>query len=101
MSVREVIWAALLATGTIVVVMACVGVVVARGPYARLHYLAPSSVGAVLLAAAVLVREGFSLIADKGLLVAAFLVVTGPVLAHVTARAARIRERGDLEVERR
>jgi multisubunit Na+/H+ antiporter MnhG subunit len=40
------------------------------------------------------VRESFSLIADKALLAAVFLLVTGPVMAHVTARAARVREFG-------
>ncbi|MGH2857586.1 MAG: monovalent cation/H(+) antiporter subunit G [Solirubrobacteraceae bacterium] len=36
-------------------------------------------------------RQGFSLIANKALLIAAFLVLTSPVLAHVIARAAWVR----------
>ena len=36
-------------------------------------------------------REGFSLIGDKALLVAVFVLLTSPVLSHVTARAAHLR----------
>ena len=41
-----------------------------------------------MVAAAILAREGFSLIGDKALLIAFFLLVSAPVLSHVTARAA-------------
>ncbi len=41
-------------------------------------------------------RQGFSLIGNKALLLAVFVLVTAPVLSHVTARAARIRELGDV-----
>ena len=85
----------LLVAGVAVVVLCCVGVLVMRGAYARLHYAAPAGLGALLLAVAIVVREGFSLIGDKALLVAVFLLVSSPVLSHVTARAARIRELGD------
>jgi multisubunit Na+/H+ antiporter MnhG subunit len=37
------------------------------------------------------VREGASLIGLKALLVAVFLLATGPVLAHATARAIHLR----------
>jgi multicomponent Na+:H+ antiporter subunit G len=73
-----------------------IGVLVMRGPYARLHFTAPAGLGALLLAVAVLLREGFSLIGDKALLLAVFVLLTSPVLSHVTARAAYIREYGDL-----
>ena len=67
-----------------------------RGAYARLHYTAPGGLGALLIAIAMVVRQGFSLIGDKALLLAVFVLVTSPVLSHVTARAARIRELGDV-----
>jgi multisubunit Na+/H+ antiporter MnhG subunit len=41
--------------------------------------------------AAVLVRDGASLIGVKAVLVGAFLVATAPVLAHVTARTIHTR----------
>jgi multicomponent Na+:H+ antiporter subunit G len=96
----------LLAAGVALEILACAGVVAMRTVFARLHYLAPSCLGAVLIAAAVCVREGPSYIGIKAVLLAAFLLVTSPALAHVTARAALINERGDwrdeaLEVEER
>ena len=42
------------------------------------------------LGAAVLVSAGPSLIGLKAILIAAFLLVTGPVLAHATARAIHL-----------
>jgi multicomponent Na+:H+ antiporter subunit G len=58
-----------------------------RGALARLHYVSVSTLGALLVVAAVLVRDGASLIGVKAVLVGAFLVATGPVLSHATARA--------------
>ncbi len=93
----DVVVAALLIAGVAFELFCVLGVVVMRGPLDRLHYTAPASVGALLIAGAILAREGFSLIANKALLVAAFFLVTTPVLAHITARAARLRERGQLD----
>jgi multisubunit Na+/H+ antiporter MnhG subunit len=95
MSATDAIVYALLAAAVAVELIACLGVSVMRGIYDRIHYLAPSSLGAVLIAAAIWVREGPSMIALKATLIAAFLLVASPALAHVTARAARINELGD------
>lgn len=100
-TISDAIVGALLVAGVAIVVFACVGVFVMRGAYARLHYTAPAGLGALLIAVAVVVREGFSLIGDKALLIAVFLLVSSPVLSHITARAARIRERGDLAIPSR
>lgn len=89
--------AALLLAGVALELFCVLGVVVMRGPLNRLHYTGPASVGALLIAGAILAREGFSLIANKALLIAAFFLITTPVLAHITARAARLRERGQLD----
>ena len=87
--------AALLALGVAVTWLSCLGVLLMRDPYDRLHYTAPASVLApVLIAAAVVVTEGLSAAGVKALLVAFVLVATNPVLGHATARAARIREHG-------
>ena len=45
--------------------------------------------------AAVVVQKSFSLVGDKAILVAVFLLVVSPLLTHLTGRAARIAEHGD------
>lgn len=85
----------LLGAGGAVQVMAVLGVVLLRDALDRLHYLAPSSLAAVLIAAAIVVRESFSLIGIYALLLAGFLVFTGPVLAHATGRAIHLARRGE------
>jgi multicomponent Na+:H+ antiporter subunit G len=84
---REVAWAVLLAAGTGLELLACAGVTLMREPLDRVHYAGASAAAALLVAAAVLVRDSFSLIGNKAILVAVFILVTSPVLAHVTARA--------------
>jgi monovalent cation/proton antiporter MnhG/PhaG subunit len=90
----------LLALGVGAELLAAAGVLAMRGAYDKLHYVAPSTLGAVLIAAAVWVRDGPSFIGLKAILLAAFLVVASPTLAHATARAARISERGDWRPQR-
>jgi multicomponent Na+:H+ antiporter subunit G len=82
---------ALVVAGVAVLAFACVGVLAMPGALARLHYVSVSALGVVLVAAAVLVHDGASLIGLKAVLVAAFLVATSPVLAHATARAIHVR----------
>jgi multicomponent Na+:H+ antiporter subunit G len=94
-SVRHLAEYVLLVLGTGTLVLSSIGVLVMRSVYDRLHYVGSASVGTALICIAVTVRESFSLIGNKSLLIAFFLLVTGPVLVHATARAARIRERGD------
>jgi monovalent cation/proton antiporter MnhG/PhaG subunit len=71
--------------------LCCAGVVVMRGVYSRLHFTAPAGLGAIAIALAVLVHQGFSLIGDKALLVAFVVLISAPVISHATARAAWIR----------
>jgi monovalent cation/proton antiporter MnhG/PhaG subunit len=84
----------LLALGVALELLCCLGVVVMRTTYDRLHYAAAgTTVPAFLVLAAVLVREhltsgGLDAIAAVGLL---FLL--NPVLVVATARAARRIER--------
>jgi multicomponent Na+:H+ antiporter subunit G len=96
--IRDAAVAALLVAGVALELLCVLGVAAMRGPYDRLHYTGPASFGAALLCGAVLAREGFSVIGDKAILIAAFLLFSSPVLVHVTARAARIRELGDLDI---
>jgi multicomponent Na+:H+ antiporter subunit G len=85
--VRDVVTWALVAAGVAIQVFACLGVVLMRDALDRLHYVGASALGITLVAASVIVAEGPSLIGLKALLTASFLLVTGPVLAHATARA--------------
>jgi multisubunit Na+/H+ antiporter MnhG subunit len=109
MSGGDAIVYGLLGLGVAAELVACLGVVTVRDVYDRLHFLAPAALGAILVAAAVWVREGPSFISLKATLLAAFLLFASSALAHGTARAARISQFGDwrpqedegLEVEER
>jgi multicomponent Na+:H+ antiporter subunit G len=91
---RDVVADVLLFAGVLALLACALGVLAMRSPYDRLHYASAAGWGAALVAVAILVRESWSLIADKALLTGAILVVCGPVLSHATARAGRMRERG-------
>jgi monovalent cation/proton antiporter MnhG/PhaG subunit len=86
-----------LLAAAVVLQLACVvGVVVMPHVYDRLHFLTPAtSVAPWFVAAAVWIREEMNHAGVMAFLVAAFLLVFQPVLSHATARAARLRERGD------
>ena len=103
---RDIVVVALLVSGVACILLSCAGVLAMPGVYDRLHFTSASTLGAAAIGAAVTVRESFSLIGNKALLLAVFFLVSSPVLVHVTARAARIREHGawrlrpeELEVE--
>jgi multicomponent Na+:H+ antiporter subunit G len=99
LSPRELAVVVLLAFGVGVTLLSCLGVLVMRDPYDRLHYTGPAAVLApVAIAAAVVVEEQLSAAGIKALLIALVLVVTNPVLGHATARAARIRQFGEWSV---
>jgi multicomponent Na+:H+ antiporter subunit G len=82
---------ALAIAGVAVLAFACLGVLVMPKPLARLHYVSVAPLGVVLVVVGVLVREGASLISVKAICVGLFLVATGPVLSHATARAIHTR----------
>ena len=86
--------AVLLWVGVTVVLTCCLGVWLVPAAADRLHYLSPAStLGAALLAAAVLVQEGFSRSGVRATLIAAVLIATAPVLTHATGRCLAIRHR--------
>lgn len=99
MSARTLLVAALVALGVGLEALAALGLVAMRDTYARLHYLAAAGFGVAAIAAAIFVEAPFSMIGDKALATAALLLVTGPVLVHVTARSARKRRLGDWRVQ--
>jgi multisubunit Na+/H+ antiporter MnhG subunit len=88
--VRDVATWALVCLGVGMQVFTCLGVTLMRDAMDRLHYTGASTVGVASLCAAVLVRESFSLIGIKAILTAAFMLVSGPVLVHATARAIHL-----------
>jgi multisubunit Na+/H+ antiporter MnhG subunit len=92
---RAIIAVILLIAGGLLELIAVLGICVMRDAYDRLHYPGLAGFGAFLICVAVLIRESFSLIGDKALLVGVILVVTGPVLAQTTIRSLLIRELGD------
>jgi len=85
----------LLAAGGALQLFAVLGVVLLRDAFDRLHYVGPASLATALIAAAVVVRESFSLIGISALLLAGFVLFTGPLLAHVTGRAILQSQRED------
>ncbi len=95
MTVREAVASALLVAGGGLCVVSVIGVSAMRSFEDRMHYVALAGYGALLVGAAVLVEESFSLIGNKALAVGVFLMLTGPVLAHATVRSGRIRRLGD------
>lgn len=95
MSWRAVVAVILLIAGGLLELIAVLGVCVMRDAYDRLHYVGLAGFGGLLITVAVLVRESFSLIGDKALLVGVILVLTGPVLVQTTMRSLLIREHGD------
>jgi monovalent cation/proton antiporter MnhG/PhaG subunit len=97
----DVVVAVLLVLACALVVLSALGVTLMPGVYDRLHFTGPAALAALLVAAAVVVRESFSLIGNKAILLAALVLASSPLLAHVTARAARIREHGDWKLRQR
>jgi multicomponent Na+:H+ antiporter subunit G len=96
MTARHVTADVLLAVAVLVVLAACVGVLVMRDVYAKLHFLTPVSlVAPFLVAVAIGVQMGLRENTSDSWLMLAFLVLSGPFLSHATLRAARIREKGD------
>jgi monovalent cation/proton antiporter MnhG/PhaG subunit len=80
----------LLSAGVAAELLCCVGVVVMRTVFDRLHYVAAAAtVGPLLILAALLVREGFSSLGLQSIATVSILLLANPVLVHATARAAR------------
>jgi len=85
----------LLALGTLTTVISAVAVPTRKDLYDRLHYLAPlSTVAAGCFTLAVLLDKHLSPPGIKALVIFVVLAVTNSVLAHATARAARVRQFG-------
>jgi multicomponent Na+:H+ antiporter subunit G len=97
-SATEVVTALLVGLGLLVELLAALGVLAFGDVFDRLHFTSPAAFGGVLVCAGVLVHESFSIIGLKAILLAAFLLFTGPVLVHTTARSLRISRHGDWRI---
>jgi multisubunit Na+/H+ antiporter MnhG subunit len=84
---RDTIAIVLLFAGVAVQLLVIAGVTLMASALDRVHYLSASSLAALLIGAAVVVQDSFSLIGSRAILIAAFVLFTGPALAHATARA--------------
>jgi multisubunit Na+/H+ antiporter MnhG subunit len=93
--VREAIAGVLLFGGVALELAAALGVVAMRGVLQRMHYTGLAMVGSIPIAAAVVVRESFSLASLGPLLLVAYLLVSAPALTHITARAAGLPDEDD------
>jgi multicomponent Na+:H+ antiporter subunit G len=87
---RDLIVDVLLALGVGATLICCVGVLVMRNAFDRLHYSsAATTVGPVLIGAAVFVRESVSAGGLETIAIVSFLLLLNPVVEIATARAAR------------
>jgi monovalent cation/proton antiporter MnhG/PhaG subunit len=78
--------------------LCCLGLVLMRDVFDRLHYaMASTAVPPFLIAAAVVVEEDWTQPTINALVIAAALFLVNPVLATATARAARARRFGRVE----
>ena len=98
MSAHDLVIDVLVAAGVAGELACCVGLVLMRDVFDRLHYaMAATTLPPFLIAAAVVVEEDWTQPAINALLIAAALFVANPVLATATARAARARRYGRVE----
>jgi monovalent cation/proton antiporter MnhG/PhaG subunit len=88
----------LVAAGVIGELLCCLGLLLMRNVFDRLHYvMASTTVPPFLIAAAVVVDEDWTQPGINALLIAVALFLINPVLATATARAARARRFGKVE----
>lgn len=92
---RAAVVVILLVLGVGLELVAVLGLCVMRNPYDRLHYVGLAGFGALLVGVSVIIRQSFSLIGDKSLLVGVMLILSSPIVAQTTLRSLLIRERGD------
>lgn len=76
----------------VVCALSCLGVMVMKGVYNKLHYLAPPAVlGTAAIATAILLQEGVGAASVKSWLVFLVMVTGNPVITFAAARAHHLR----------
>lgn len=78
-----------------------IGILMARDFYERLHYMGPAgTLGVAATAGALLLKEPFTSVGMKVIMITLLLVISNSVLTHATARAGRIHQLGDWKPKR-
>jgi multisubunit Na+/H+ antiporter MnhG subunit len=98
-SPTEILVIAFLSFAVLMQLSSVLGILVGADVYARLHFTGPASTFTpIAIAVAVVIHFGpFTQAGIKAAMVAVLIVLLGPALVHATARAARIRQKGQLE----
>ena len=98
MILRDIV-IALLLCGAVAVELACaLALFVVKDSFDRLHFLGPAAtLGPVLVVSALVVENALSTNGVKAILAGGLLLLTGPIVTHATARAARVRQFGHWE----
>ena len=98
MSAHDLTLDVLVGAGVVGELLCCAGLALMRNTFDRLHYtMASTTVPPALIAAAVLVEEGWAQPGINALVIAVALFLINPVVALATARAARARRFGQVE----
>jgi multisubunit Na+/H+ antiporter MnhG subunit len=88
--VKHVIVDVLLAAGVVAQLICCLGLLVARTAFDRLHYAgAASTVGPLLVMASILVDDHTKAQGLNTIAAVVVMLFAGPIVVHATARAAR------------
>ncbi|HET9893869.1 MAG TPA: monovalent cation/H(+) antiporter subunit G [Streptosporangiaceae bacterium] len=91
-----------LGIGALVALISCIGILVMRDAYQKLHYVTPVSlVAPVAVGLAILIKSGWSSSSAQTWLAIGFMAIASPYLSHATLRAARVRETGDWRLTER
>lgn len=89
-AVEVLVWVAV-----VICLICCLGIVLMKDFFERLHYMATvSTVATVTLLIAVVIEQGWGQAAIKMSLIVIVLILMNAVLTHATARAARVRDLG-------
>lgn len=89
---------ALLAVAALAVFLSALALLLVRNIYEQLHFPgAAVIIGGGALLAAIFIHTGWSAASAKGVLLVIVLFLSNAVLAHATARAARIRQMGHFD----
>jgi len=93
-SAHDLVIDGLVVVGVAGELLCCLGLVVMRDVFDRIHFaMAATTLPPFLIAAAVLVEEDWTQPGINALLIAAVLFLVNPMVANATARAARERRR--------
>jgi len=96
-STRDLIVDLVLGLGIAAELVCCLGLLVMRNAFDRLHYsAAATTLGPFLIGAAILVRESVSSAGLETIATIAFVFLLNPVVETATARAARRLEVGQV-----